>query len=273
MSDSPSTRPIRASGLPDHADREARIEQLLLTGLDHYFAGQYERAINVWTRVVFLERRHDRARAYIERARGALAERHRKSEEFLHDGVSAYNAGDVEKARELLTRALEQGSEGADIFLDRLNRVGATASGTHASIDLAPEPGLETSRGAPGATGRSGWGTAMLSAVLVAATMLVSGLPIGSWLSESQAVAPGPTIQPVPVEPLPIVRASEVVLDRARSLHADGRLRDALRTLDDIRTTDPVRMEADVLRANIQRDILAAAGIPARFPSVAGAQP
>ena len=50
------------------ADDDARIEYLLVTGLDHYFAGEYEHAINLWTRVLFLDRNHDRARAYIDRA-------------------------------------------------------------------------------------------------------------------------------------------------------------------------------------------------------------
>jgi hypothetical protein len=57
--------------------RESRIEELLLAGLDHYFNGQHELAISVWTRVLFLDRSHARARAYIERARGAIAERQR----------------------------------------------------------------------------------------------------------------------------------------------------------------------------------------------------
>src|SRR5262249_32709625 len=62
------------------SDRLALIEQLLLAGLDHYFIGQYEQAIHVWTRVFFLDRGHARARAYIERARCALAERQREAE-------------------------------------------------------------------------------------------------------------------------------------------------------------------------------------------------
>jgi len=48
------------------ADPDAKIEQLLLLGLDHYFAAQYDQAINVWTRVLFLDRNHPRARAYVE---------------------------------------------------------------------------------------------------------------------------------------------------------------------------------------------------------------
>src|ERR1044071_10088187 len=89
-------------------ERATRIEELLVSGLDHYFAEDYEQAINVWTRVIFLDREHDRARAYIERARKAIAERQRQSEELLHEGVDAYRTGNVERARDLLTRAVDQ---------------------------------------------------------------------------------------------------------------------------------------------------------------------
>jgi tetratricopeptide (TPR) repeat protein len=273
MSDSLSTNPVRASEPPDDADREARIEQLLLSGLDHYFAGQYERAISVWTRVVFLERHHDRARAYIERARSALAERHRESEELLYNGVSAYNAGDIEKARDLLTRAVEQGSDTADVFLDRLNRVGSSVSGADLRIDPLPARSTVRRRRVTLPPRRSGWTAAALFALVVAATMLLGGLPIGTWLSELQVAAPAPSTQVASDEPLPVVRASETVLARARTLQADGRLRDALRALDRIGIADPFRAEADRLRADIQRDLFAAAGIQSSAPDVPGSLP
>src|ERR687887_867797 len=121
MSEVQTTDPSHVPGPSDDRDREARIEQLLLTGLDHYFAGHHEQAINIWTRVIFLDRSHDRARAYIERARSAMAERQREVEELLHDGVNAYDAGEVAKARDLLTKALNRGSDTAHVFLDRLS--------------------------------------------------------------------------------------------------------------------------------------------------------
>ena len=272
MSDSPS-RPVRASDPPDDADREARIEQLLLAGLDHYFAGHYERAINVWTRVVFLERHHDRARAYIERARGAMAERLRRSEEFLHDGVSAYNAGEVEKARDLLTRAREQGSDGADVFLERLNRVGTAVSGAAPRVDELTGRRHTIHREETKAGHRRGKVTAVLFAVCVAAIMLVSGLPIGTWLFESRTIDSAPVAQPASAEPLPVVRPSEVMLERARSLRADGRLREALRALDGIRVADPVRATADRLRAEIQSDIFTAAGMSGVFSTDSNGRP
>ena len=88
------------------ADRESRVEQLLLAGLDQYFAGQYEQAIDVWTRVAFLDRRNSRAKAYIDRARGLVAEQQREVEALVQEGVAAYQAGDLANAKTLLTRAV-----------------------------------------------------------------------------------------------------------------------------------------------------------------------
>ena len=59
----------------------------------------YDLAINVWTRALFLDRGHARARAYIERARSAIAERQREGEELLHTGVAAFERGDGAAAR------------------------------------------------------------------------------------------------------------------------------------------------------------------------------
>src|SRR5437763_11105388 len=110
------------------ADRDAKIEQLLLVGLDHYFASRYELAINVWTRVLFLDRSHARARAYIERARSAQAERQRESEELLHNGVDAFSRGEGVEARRLLQAAIDGGApaDEARAVLGRLDRLEPT---------------------------------------------------------------------------------------------------------------------------------------------------
>src|SRR3954471_23154307 len=130
MSDPLRTDPTCANEPVSEADREAKIEQLLLSGLDHYFTGQYDHAINVWTRALFLDRNHTRARAYIDRARSALAERQRESEELLHNGVAAFQRGDGDEARRLLQAAIDGGapSEEALAVLDRLNRLETPAA-------------------------------------------------------------------------------------------------------------------------------------------------
>src|SRR5438067_10327054 len=105
MSDPLRTDDLRALDAASDADRTAKIERLLLAGLDHYFSQQYDQAINVWTRALFFDRSHARARAYIERARRAQAERQRESEELLHTGTAAYRRGDAKEARRLLQAA------------------------------------------------------------------------------------------------------------------------------------------------------------------------
>src|SRR5689334_20239342 len=110
-------------------DTSSRIEELLLAGLDHYFTGQHELAISVWTRVLFFDRSHPRARAYIERARGAIAERQREGEELLQTGAAAFNRGDADDARRLLTSAMERGAQPDEALsmLDRIDRLAPVA--------------------------------------------------------------------------------------------------------------------------------------------------
>lgn len=248
-------------------DKEARIEQLLLAGLDHYFAGQYEQAINVWTRVVFLERGHDRARAYIERARGALAERHRESEELLHRGVAAFDRGEVEEARDLITRAVEQGGphDLALVFLERLNRLGGGAPASEvqpsAPVERRARPRI------PRSTARYSWPmrgfAAMTLATAVVAGLVLGGVPIVEWLTGVPAREPAQErVVAVQPEPLPIARSSELVLTRARSLYEGGHVHDALRMLESVDLADPLRGEADRLRADVQRKLLDAARSP-----------
>ena len=123
------TDPLRIDHLPEAGDvpereRDARVEELLLAGLDHYFGGQHELAISVWTRVLFLDRGHARAKAYIDRARSAIAEQQREGDELLQTGAAAFDRGDAGVARTLLTSAVERGaqSEEALVLLERLNR-------------------------------------------------------------------------------------------------------------------------------------------------------
>jgi tetratricopeptide (TPR) repeat protein len=236
------------------AEREALIERLLLAGLDHYFAGKHEQAINIWTRVAFLEGGQGRARAYIERARGALAEAQRRSEELVHTGVAAYQAGDLQTARDLLNRALDEGgaNETALVFLQRLSRLEAATK--------VPEAGrmrrslIRSRREESTHAGGTNWFATILVSVAVAGAILMAAQPVASWLVEWPVTEP--VVESGQADPLPIVRGGEGRLARARALYADGRLRDALRLLDEIGIADPLRADADRLTADVQRDLL-----------------
>ena len=253
--------PDMADPLRDQESSHSRIEELLLAGLDHYFSGQYELAISVWTRVLFLDRSHARARAYIERARGAIAERQREGEELLQTGAAAFQRGDAEGARQLLTSAVERGAQPDEALamLDRLQRLSPVVPVPRA--DAARTARHPIHHVAAGTTPRHGIRAATL--LLVLAIGLATGvLVMIAWSSGVFPWSPWPASRAaavLPDAPLPVPSASEASLARARAWSSVGRLRDALSALDAIRPGDPLRAQADELRADIQRQLLAAA--------------
>jgi len=270
------SEPHRSDGAHAHdaaldADRDAKIEQLLLVGLDHYFAARFEQAIHVWTRALFLDRSHPRARAYIERARSALAERQRESEELLENGVAAFHRGDGDEARRLLRAAIDGGAppEEALAVLDRLDRL-ETGVATPALPRARRPASVEAARQHQPA----GWSPRRIAALMViaggvvvavAAAFTSQALDWRSWWSTS--APPAPTAVPVVHElSLPMPRRGDLALTRARTLALSGHLSDALVTLDLVRPTDPQKADADRLRADIQRQLLALATRDHRAP-------
>ena len=258
---------------PDHPDRDrgARIEELLLTGLDHYFAGRHDLAINIWTRVLFLDRSHGKARAYIERARGALAEKQREAEELLQTGADALTRGDRATARELLTSAERAGgSEEALALLHRLDRLEAAAP----LVTQTREESLERLHrdepsGVGGREARLAWiFTGIATGILLAA---VAGGYF--WLAEDPfELTVARTSAPVLSEPpLPVPATCEIRLARARSLVQDGKLHDAQALLE---AGDPDALHGaafDELRASIQRQLIEAGRQRAGFSPVSAA--
>lgn len=275
------TDPLR-SGRPPASpegtdrDRDARVEELLLTGLDHYFSGQHDLAVNVWTRVLFLDRGHARARAYIERARSAIAERQREGEELLHTGVAAFQRGDQTAARALLKSALDRGAGGEEAMalLQRIDRL-ETAPLNVETARHAARTGREVPVSATDNAGGSRlvWIVAgVVSGVLLAALALMTlGDQGAQWFGLTRAARV--TTPARPEEPLPVPTASELSLSRARALRARGHLREALGALDAIGYGDRWREQADELRARIQQDLLTAARASRRSGSPPGASP
>ena len=179
MSDPLRTDGSRAFAAASEADRDAKIEQLLLAGLDHYFAAEYDHAISVWTRVLFLDRSHARARAYIERARSALAERQRESEELLQNGVAAFERGDGGEARRLVQAAIEGGAptDEALAVLDRLDRLETSPAAE------PPSPSRRARTGAtPAAAGSpAGWSALSITLLFVLALAASGAYSAAVW--------------------------------------------------------------------------------------------
>jgi hypothetical protein len=282
MSEPLRTETTRPPEPPSRAEREAKIEQLLLDGLDEYFAGQYEQAINVWTRVLFLDRNHARARAYIDRARSAQAERQREAEALLHDAAAAIQHGDSGAARRLIDAAVARGGVSDEVpsLLERVDRLERTTAASFIATESEP-PRLTLDE--PPRPRRS-----LLSLVTLGALVLVI---VAAGVFAATAVQPewGGVVErslnrragrtsPAAASPirdvtlLPLPRRSEAALARARALVSSGKLRDALPILESIRMTDPERPEADRLRAEIQHQLIALGPLPAAQSAPDGGQ-
>lgn len=269
----PTSRPDEAR--PD-LDRDAKVDELLLAGLEHYFAGRHHEAVNVWERVLFLDRGHARARAYIERARGAMAERQRKTDELVHEGMAALKRGDNPAARQLLETAVEHG-DGHDMaraYLERLDRL--TAPGTSASharygtSHPTPPAPLTRSRyqGAPRPV--RALPILILAVLVVIAVFAAASLDLFKPLIDLAWTKPAAS-NTVSVTPdvLPVPSGSDLTLARARELLAAGKLKAALGVLDGVADADPRAPDVQRLRAEIQQALLQAmpAGTAARPPS------
>jgi tetratricopeptide (TPR) repeat protein len=279
MTDPLASAPRPAEG-PGGAGEDARIEQLLVTGLDQYFAGRFEAAINLWTRVLFLDRHHDRARAYIERARSAQAERQRQHEALVHQGLDAFDSGDVERARLLLSDALDRGAS-HDLalgVLGRIDRLDVGVTGRHAGSPA--RGGRYLARPvvpAPAPPGRASrlWMLSLVVALALGGASWWMGTT-DAWpdLLSSPAMA---TLSAIPetAGPNPVPTVAEAYLRRGRALFESGRLRDALLEFDRVPMGDPLRADADEMRARIQRELLALALIdtPGPVPATLGAPP
>jgi hypothetical protein len=280
MADRQPSGPRRSEALPG-AEDDARIEHLLVTGLDHYFADEFEEAINLWTRVLFLDRNHDRARAYIDRARSAQAEQQRISEALVHEGLEAFDRGEVVRARALLSDALDQGAS-HDVALGVIGRIDRLDAGTRATSPVAPSARKRVQRASPLADANLRRGTIAMWWITAAAIVLVAGIAfvfvapngLGDWFPP-QATTGTPATLVTPPSPLPIPSPTEAYIGQARALFAGGKLRDALRSLDRVPIGDALRPDAERLRADIQRELLAVAGAEASSASsiVAPASP
>ncbi len=247
---------LDAAPPPEATGRDSQAEALLVDGLDRYFNGRYEEAIHLWTRVLFLDRSHARARAYIDRARSALAERQRQAEELLQASHDLLEQGQTARARHLLTRAVETTGEDEHVSalrskLERLERVHAADRPGPATVVTHPEavPGWSWPR-------RSRTALGVVLALVIAFAII--GLA-GAVVEERLGLAPtADGLRPnMAAVKLPVLSSSDVALVRARTLFDRGRLAEALQSLDRVHPDSPQRSAADDLRIGIQQLLLA----------------
>jgi tetratricopeptide (TPR) repeat protein len=258
----PEPERLESLSSPESAARDSRAESLLVEGLDQYFAGRYDDAIHIWTRVLFLDRTHSRARAYIDRARTALAERQRRADELLEASYELLGQGRTTAARHLFDEVIAQAGEderaaALRLRLERLEQFERLSATPPRGI---PKPAASTP--VTKVDVRATWPrrrvVSLVGGLVVlafAAGIFISG-DARSWLGW-QPTSPDLATH-LPVVAPPPLSASEVALIRARTAVGRGRFAEALRDLDRVSADSPMIEEADRMRAGIQKTLMEA---------------
>lgn len=116
----------------------ARVQQYLKEGKDLFASGQYQDAIDVWTRIFILDESNTEADALIAQAKEEMNANQGEIEHHLTEAIAAFNAGDLNRSRPLLERVLQSfpGHREALYYLGRINEQTAAA----AAVPPPPSP-------------------------------------------------------------------------------------------------------------------------------------
>ncbi len=83
-----------------------KVSQYIKEGQAHFDAARYQDAIDAWTRVFIIDEENVEAQTLIDRAKEAMSGGQQEVEHQLTEAVAYFNAGDMDRSRQLLERIL-----------------------------------------------------------------------------------------------------------------------------------------------------------------------
>ena len=92
------------------SESQQRIDDLLAEGQEAFDGGEYQGAIDAWSRIFLIDIDHAEANKRIEEARKLKAEADRKVEEKFHEGLAQLESGETEAAADSFRAVLEMQS-------------------------------------------------------------------------------------------------------------------------------------------------------------------
>lgn len=254
-------------------DEQKKIDQYLTDGDRAFDAGDYQQAIDLWSRIFLIDVTNDLASDRIERAKGKRREIEAKVETLLGSAITSYDRRDHNRARAELNEVLrlDPNNAMAQEYLERLNEPAATAvtddfvppplddkldigffdddaaSGSEAPL-VPPDPdeiaaapkksgAAKTTRSAAPKTAKK------LPMGALAALLAVLVLGGGGWFVWSRFMSK-PDADPA---------ATQSIFDRASMLAANGKFDAAIAVLQDIKPDDPQHDKALEMIADLQQ--------------------
>lgn len=251
-------------------DDQRKIQQYLSDGDRAFDAGDFQQAIDLWSRIFLIDVTNEQASERIERAKLKRRDAEGKVESIIAAGVAAFEKKDRDTAREKFAEALrvDPGNITAQDYMDRLSdTVAEGGAGAFEAPFVAPSPttnddlfsddigaGFETpaipepaapkakaAAKAPAAKAPVA-GKKSSTLPLVATIVGVIVLAVGGWFAWSKFMHK-PDFNPA---------ETQAIIAQAESLKQKGKFDQAISLLQDIKPDDPMHEKANLMIADLQ---------------------
>ena len=113
-------------------DDQKKIQQYVADGDKAYDAGDYQGAIDLWSRIFLIDVTNDLASERIDKAKKKKRESEQKGENLLSSAIAAFDSGDRKTAREKFNQVLklDPNNSQAQDYLGRLEEIPAEGGAT-----------------------------------------------------------------------------------------------------------------------------------------------
>jgi len=253
-------------------DDQKKIQQYLADGDRAFDAGDYQTAIDLWSRIFLIDVTNDQASERIEKAKTIRRDSEQQVERLLAAGIQAFDRGDSNGAREKFTQLLQIDPKNstAQDYIERLNQVptegGATGFASQyipppnvpradifadepTSADtVIPPPAAPTAPRKPAAAKQpqkaqvSAPSQGMpMRAILIVVVLVVIGA--GGWFAWSRFMS----------KPKHDPAATDAIFAQATSLAQKGQHDAAIAALQDVKADDPQHDKALQMMADLQQ--------------------
>jgi len=251
-----STFDFATASIETTPEDQGKINRYLQEGDASFEQGDYQKAIDLWSRIFLIDVTHEQASERIEKAKGKRLDNDRRAEEIMVAATQAYEKKDYAGAKTKFEEVLKLDPENfnAQEYLDRLNSRDAggpelvlpptTSGGTDLFDDYSmesdsparltdavaipdPAPPRERPRAAPAAPAAGKPSRSMKPLFIGVALLVVVAL---GWVGYSMFVSPKGEED---------LTSASATLDQAQSLARSGKYDQAITLLSAIQPDDP----------------------------------
>ncbi len=267
----PGELDFSTASMETSADDLKKIEQYLADGDGAFDSGDFQQAIDLWSRIFLIDVTNEQASERIERAKAKRRELEQKAEPGLSAAVEAYDRKDYDTARVKLNEVLriDPKNPGALDYLERLPAATFAKPGSASAPPPAPAPAAAmhdifadeplagvyeatpvstsapakpavTDKKAPG-KGPAKQASKGLPLIPIIAAVVLVVVAVGGWFAWSKFRKPS-------YDP----KATQAIFKQVDVLTKQGQYDEAISMLQDVAAEDPQHDRAVLMIADIQ---------------------